>query len=50
MIALIAFAQEGEASARELPLPALGYGLLALSALMALLFVTWAFRSVGSRH
>lgn len=30
--------------------PAEAMGLLAFAALMALLFVTFAFRSVGTRH
>ena len=34
----------------ELPIPAEAIGLLAFVGLMALLFVTFAFRSVGSRH
>ena len=34
----------------ELPIPAEAIGLLAFTGLMALLFVTYAFRSVGSRH
>ncbi|MDN4478373.1 hypothetical protein [Demequina lignilytica] len=34
----------------ELPIPAPAFGLLAFTALMGLLFVTFAFRSVGTRH
>jgi len=34
----------------ELPMAPEMYGLLALGALALLLLVTWAFRSVGSRH
>ncbi|BDZ60550.1 hypothetical protein Lsed01_02270 [Demequina sediminis] len=34
----------------ELPIPAPAFGLLAFTGLMALLFVTFAFRSVGTRH
>lgn len=34
----------------ELPIPPEAYGLIAFAALMALLFVTFAFRSVGTRH
>jgi hypothetical protein len=34
----------------ELPIPAEAIGLLAFTGLMALLFVTYAFRSVGTRH
>jgi len=34
----------------QLPIPPVGYGLLAFGALVALLAVTYAFRSVGTRH
>ncbi|WP_162836187.1 hypothetical protein [Demequina sediminicola] len=34
----------------ELPIPPVAYGLLAFTGLMALLFVTFAFRSIGTRH
>ncbi|MDN4476720.1 hypothetical protein QQX09_12735 [Demequina sp. SYSU T00192] len=34
----------------ELPISAPAIGLLAFTGLMALLFVTYAFRSVGTRH
>mgnify|MGYP007022349425 CR=1 FL=1 len=34
----------------ELPIPPEAFGLLAFSGLMGLLFVTYAFRSLGSRH
>ncbi len=34
----------------ELPIPAEAFGLLAFTGLMALLFITYAFRSVGTRH
>lgn len=34
----------------ELPIPAEAFGLLAFAGLMALLFITFAFRSVGTRH
>ena len=34
----------------QLPVPPVGYGLLAFGALVALLAVTYAFRSVGTRH
>ncbi len=39
-----------EAAHQELPIPPLAYGLIAFGALMALLLVTYAFRSVGTRH
>lgn len=34
----------------ELPIPAPAYGLLAFSGLMALLFITYAFRGLSTRH
>ena len=34
----------------ELAMPAPAYGLLAFSGLMALLFITYAFRSLSTRH
>lgn len=34
----------------ELPIPPVAYGLLGFSALVGLLLVTYAFRSVGTRH
>ncbi len=34
----------------ELPIEPAAFGLLAFVGLMGLLFVTYAFRSVGSRH
>lgn len=40
----------GEEQLRELPIPAEGFGLLALAALGLLLVITYAFRSVGNRH
>ena len=40
----------GERAANTLPIPAAAYGLLAFTALMGLLFVAYAFRSVGTRH
>lgn len=39
-----------EAAHSEPVIPAAGVGLLAFAGLMALLFVTFAFRSVGTRH
>lgn len=39
-----------EETARILPIPAVAYGLLAFVGLMTLLFVAFAFRSVGTRH
>ena len=51
MIALLSAAAEAaEEHQNELPIPPLAFGLLAFTSLMALLFVAFAFRSVGSRH
>lgn len=41
---------EGAAATHALGMPAAGFGLVAFGALIGLLLVTWAFRSVGSRH
>jgi hypothetical protein len=41
---------EAEEAVNELAIPAVGFGILAFTALMALLFVTFAFRSVGTRR
>lgn len=40
----------GEHVVNQLPIAPEAYGLVAFAGLMALLFVTFAFRSVGSRH
>ena len=51
MIALLSAAAEvAEEHHNELPIPPIAFGLLAFTALIGLLFVTFAFRSVGSRH
>lgn len=51
MIAVVAeAAQEGAHVVNELPIPAPAIGLLAFAALMGLMFVAFAFRSVGARH
>ncbi|WP_372594572.1 hypothetical protein [Actinotalea sp.] len=34
----------------ELPIPAVGFGVIAFGALLALLAVTYAFRNVSNRH
>jgi hypothetical protein len=44
---LAAAAEEAHASSS---IPPVAVGLLAFAGLMALLFVTFAFRSVGTRH
>ncbi|WP_160297488.1 hypothetical protein [Demequina flava] len=43
-------AAEAEHVVNELPMPAEAFGLLAFTGLMALLFITFAFRSIGTRH
>ena len=48
--ALLAAVEETHEVVNELPLPAEAIGLLGFGALVALLLVTYAFRSVGSRH
>ena len=48
MISVVASASEHAAS--EAGVPPEAVGLLAFAALMGLLFVTMAFRSVGTRH
>ncbi len=49
LAALVVAAEEAEV-VNQLPIPAEAIGLLAFSGLMALLFITFAFRSVGTRH
>ena len=44
-----AAAAEGE-KLRELPIPPVAFGLLALAGFGVLLVATYAFRSVGNRH
>jgi hypothetical protein len=39
-----------EEAKRHLPIPAWGFGLIALGAFGLLLAVTWAFRSSGTKH
>ena len=48
--AVVLAAEEGAEAASHLPIPPLAYGLLAFGGLVALLLVTYAFRSVGTRH
>lgn len=51
--ALVRFSPAPEGSSQvhsELPMPPEAFGLLTLGTLLFLLLVTWAFRSVGSRH
>lgn len=46
----VLLAVEEHAEVTQLPIPPVGFGLLAFGALVALLVVTYAFRSVGTRH
>ena len=46
----IIFAAAAEEASASSSIPPLAVGLLAFASLMALLFVTFAFRSVGTRH
>ena len=48
--AVVLAAEEGAEAASHLPIPPLAYGLLGFGGLVALLLVTYAFRSVGTRH
>ena len=50
MPATLIAAAEAAAEHAELPFPPIVFGLGALAGLMALLLVTYAFRSVGTRH
>ena len=43
-------AAEGAEKASSLPIPPIGFGLLAVAFFAFLLLVTFAFRSVGNRH
>lgn len=47
---LIAAAVQAEEVVNELPIPVAGYGILTMSGFVFLLLVTFAFRSVGTRH
>ncbi len=48
--AVVLAAEEGAETVTHLPIPAIAYGLIGFGALVALLLVTYAFRSVGTRH
>ncbi|WP_198950073.1 hypothetical protein [Kineosporia sp. A_224] len=50
LTSLATVAAEGEEQLRELPIPPVAFGLLALAAFGLLLLVTFAFRSVSTRH
>ncbi len=43
-------AETTEHVVNELPIPAEGFGLIALVVLMGLLFVTFSYRNLSSRH
>jgi len=43
-------AQENTEAVTHLPIPPVGFGLVAFGVLVGLLLVTYAFRSVGTRH
>lgn len=50
MSAALLVAEETAEVATHLPIPPVGIGLGAFAVLMSLLLVTYAFRSVGTRH
>lgn len=47
---LTAAAETSHGVVNELPIPPVAYGLISFAVLMGMLFVTYAFRSVGTRH
>ncbi|QTE28636.1 hypothetical protein [Pengzhenrongella sicca] len=50
MHAALRLAEEAAAGAHELPFEPAVFGVLGFGGLVALLLVTYAFRSVGTRH
>jgi hypothetical protein len=50
LVHLSGAAEEAVEHHNELPMPAEAYGLIALGSFAFLLLVTWAFKSVGTRH
>ncbi|MEJ5945170.1 hypothetical protein WDZ17_07645 [Pseudokineococcus basanitobsidens] len=53
MLSVVSVLASGEAeheAVNELPFDSFFFGLIAFGALIAVLLVTYAFRSVGSRH
>ena len=50
MHAALLLAEEANAEAHALPVPPVVFGLVAFGSLVCLLLVTYAFRSVGTRH
>ncbi len=50
-LVLLSGAAEGTAEVHnEIPIPAEAFGGIAFGGMMFLLLVTWAFKSVGTRH
>ncbi len=47
---LIAATEQAGEAVNELPIPPAGFGILAMSGFVLLLLITFAFRSVGTRH
>ncbi|KZM34451.1 MULTISPECIES: hypothetical protein [Oerskovia] len=43
-------AQENAEAVTHLPIPPIGFGIVGFGVLIGLLLVTYAFRSVGTRH
>lgn len=43
-------AEAGHGVVNELPIPPVAYGIITFGGLMTLLFITYAFRSLGTRH
>ncbi len=50
LVLLTGAAEEAAEHHNELPMPAEAFGLLTLGGFAFLLLVTWAFKSVGTRH
>lgn len=48
--AALLLAEEAAETANRLPMSPVAFGLLAFGGLMVLLLITFAFRSVGTRH
>ncbi len=49
-VALYAAATNTVDQERELPMPAWAFGVIALAVFASLLAVTYAFRSIGTKH
>jgi hypothetical protein len=47
---LVAAAEEGAETVRELPIPPEAFGIVTLAVFAALFAFTWAFRNVGKHH